>query len=140
MTTGAVPRVRRPNRAPVLLTGATGLAALLLFRLRDPHTGGSYGLCPFHALTGQACPLCGGLRATHDLTTLRFVDALSSNALAVGVVALGVGYYAYWAVHRLRGTRARTFLLGRRATVLLALGVVAFTVLRNVPYGSVLAP
>ena len=42
--------------------------AAVLLHLRDPHEQGSYGFCPFLALTGHPCPGLRGLRAVNDLT------------------------------------------------------------------------
>lgn len=135
------PHTRRPvPRSTIVLLGTAGLGALLLLRFRDPHAGGSYGFCPFHELTGLWCPLCGGLRATHDLTTLHVGDALSSNVLAVLIVLLGGGYYLYWAARRWTGRPVRTFVLGARGGLLVMAVAMAFTVARNLPVGGVLAP
>ncbi|MPZ97381.1 MAG: DUF2752 domain-containing protein, partial [Propionibacteriales bacterium] len=46
-----------------LLSGAAVLAAVAVLHVRDPHASGSYGFCPWLALTGTYCPACGGLRA-----------------------------------------------------------------------------
>lgn len=133
-------------RAP-LLVGAAGLGAAVLVRLRDPHRAGSYGWCPFHALTGLWCPGCGGLRAVNDLTHLEVGAALGSNAVVVGLVLGAVVAYALWARRRWRGRAggpARwTAVLARQsprlAVVALAL-IGLFTVLRNTPWGAALAP
>lgn len=131
---------RTVSRGTIVGLAAAGLGALSLLRFRDPDAAGSYGFCPFLELTGLWCPLCGGLRATHDLTTLQVGDALSSNVLAVVVVLLAVGYFLYWAVRRWAGQPVRTFLLGARGGVFVAAVALAFTVVRNLPVGAVLAP
>ena len=81
-------------RAPLVTIGGLGLATLAL-HLRDPHVGGSWGICPSAAM-GFWCPGCGGLRAVNDLTHGEFVSAASSNLLLVvlmplAVLALAVG-------------------------------------------------
>ena len=124
----------------MLALGGIGVAALAALQVRSPHTGGAYGLCPFHELTGWWCPLCGGLRATHDLTALRIGDALSSNVFAVVIVVLGVGYFCYWAARRWRGRAARTFEIGPRILLTVGVVAVAFTVVRNLAFGAALAP
>lgn len=131
---------RGSDRCTVGLLGGFGAGALTLLALRDPHVSGSYGFCPFRELTGLWCPLCGGLRATHDLTQLRIVDALSANILAVVIVSSGVAYFCYWAVHRWRGTRPVTVRTGARGALVLAAVAVAFTVVRNLAFGAALAP
>lgn len=130
----------RRDRRTVLAIGAVGLASLVLLQVRDPHASGSYGLCPFHELTGWWCPLCGGLRATHDLAQLRIGDAVSSNVLAVAIVLGIAGYFGYWASRRWRGRPARTLQLGLRGLLLVSAVAVVFTVVRNVAFGAVLAP
>ncbi|UYM05324.1 DUF2752 domain-containing protein [Solicola gregarius] len=130
---------RRDRRTAVAL-GGVGVASLVLLQLRDPHASGSYGLCPFHALTGWWCPLCGGLRATHDLFALRIGDALSANVFAVVLVLAGVGYFGYWASIRWRGRPARTLHIGARGLVTVLAVAAAFTVVRNVEFGAALAP
>lgn len=130
----------RHERRTVVALGAVGAGAFTLLALRDPHVSGSYGFCPFRELTGLWCPLCGGLRATHDLTQLQFVDAVSTNVLAVVIVLAAAAYLSYWAVHRWRGSRARTLQIGRPGLLTVAAVAVAFTVVRNLEFGAGLAP
>ena len=126
-------------RGPALV-GATGLAAATLLHFHDPHSSGSYGYCPFLAATGRPCPGCGGLRAVNDLTRGDVAAAISSNVLAVAlVVAVGVAWMV-WAVRRARGVNASMISLGARSGIVLFVGILAFGVLRNTPWGSWLAP
>lgn len=126
----------RRLQGPVLLAAGVLLAALLL-RLRDPHVGGSWGLCPLRALTGLDCPACGGLRAVNDLTHLRVDAAFHSNAAFMVAVPLLVGGWAWWLSCRWRGrpgpgltgARARPFWWAAAALLLV------FTVVRNTPWG-----
>lgn len=130
----------RGVRTPVLLATAA-LAAVALLAVRDPHEHGSYGFCPWLALTGTACPLCGGLRAVHDLTAGDLGAAASSNLLVVASLpVLGV----LWVRSLTAGWRGggspyddRTV----RLLLLTAVGlVVAFWVVRNLPFLGWLAP
>lgn len=93
---------------PVLILGgmyAAGVAALLL---RDPYAN-TWSACPFLALTGVPCPLCGGLRATYSAVTGDLASAWASNPLAtvlVFITPLLVGYAVTgWAVQRRRHHR-----------------------------------
>ncbi|WP_227984754.1 DUF2752 domain-containing protein [Nocardia spumae] len=126
---------------PLLVAGAAVGAATVL-HVRDPHTHGSYGLCPFYELTGWWCPGCGGLRAVHNLTEGRLVDALHSNVFLLPLLLTLVLWWGRWAVGRWRG-RSETafpFTLGGRAQWWLIGALVVFTVIRNMPFGTWLAP
>jgi hypothetical protein len=129
----------RRIRGPVCTIGGLGLATLAL-HLRDPHSSGSWGYCP-SALLGIYCPGCGGLRAVNDLTNGHLGAALSSNLLFVLVLPVLVFLLGRWALERWTGRvrqpdprRIRVFV------VFLGVAAVVFTVLRNVPTGSWLAP
>ncbi|MGA8845756.1 MAG: DUF2752 domain-containing protein [Nocardioides sp.] len=132
-------RVRRMVAPSATLGGLALLATAL--RLRDPHAAGSWGFCP-SAVLGIWCPGCGALRGVNDITELRFAEALSSNVLLVVVVPLGMLLLGRWALDSWTG-RVRAPLSQRAslaATMSALIVVVAFTVLRNLPAGSWLAP
>jgi len=140
VTTQAAPRSTTELVRGPALVGAAGLGASALLRLHDPHDPGSYGFCPFLAITGHPCPGCGGLRAVNDLTHGDFVAAVSSNLLAVGLVVFLVVAWAAWAVRRARGTDVGMLVMSDRVLVLVLVVVLAFGVLRNTPWGAGLAP
>lgn len=125
--------------APAAVIGGLAAATLAL-RLRDPHASGSWGACPF-ALAGISCPGCGGLRAVNDLTHLELGAAASSNLLLVLALPLVLYALGRWAVGAWTGHR---WALSQRAMILTTAGVLTamavFTVLRNLPAGSWLAP
>jgi hypothetical protein len=125
---------------PLATIGALSLATFAL-HVRDPHRHGSWGLCPFNALTGLYCPGCGGLRAVDDLTEGHVRAAFSSNLVVTALVPVATVLLAVWAVDRWRG-RARSVPWQRLRPVVAALvGVlVAFTVARNTGAGAWLAP
>jgi hypothetical protein len=126
--------------APVLLAAAV-LGASLLLHLRDPHRSGSWGYCPWLLLTGTYCPGCGGLRAVNDLTRGDVAGAASSNLLFVGSLPLVAFLWLRWVSDRWRGVYRHVST--RRAFVwsgvFLAVAVL-FSVARNLPAGSWLAP
>ena len=128
-----------PLRAP-LLVGAAGVAAAAALLLRDPHTAGSWPVCPVLALTGVPCPACGGLRATHDLLTGDVPAALSSNAYAVLTIALAALAYAAWLAAAARGRRVTWLRSSSLVGALWAGGLVVFGLLRLLPALSVLRP
>lgn len=122
------------------MVAAAGSAAFTLLRLHDPHGSGSYGFCPFLALTGQQCGGCGGLRAVNNLTRGDFVGAVSSNVLAVVLVAVLAVAWVLWVVARARGQDRRMIVVGPRATLAVIAVFMVFAVVRNTPWGAWLAP
>lgn len=120
--------------------GVAGATAAALLHLRDPHDSGTYGYCPFLALTGLPCPGCGGLRAVNDLTRGDVVGALSSNALAVALVGVLAVAWVLWVVRRARGRRDRMIVLSGRAGAVVLGVLVVFGALRMTPWGAWLAP
>ena len=135
------PSRRDRLRAPLLLGGSAAVGVLAL-HFRDPHSSGSWGLCPWLVLTGQYCPGCGSLRAVNDLTNFDLAGALSSNLLFVLMLPVLLVWWVRWTQRAWSGAPppARS---GGRALVWIALGVVvmlAFAVLRNLPAGNWLAP
>ncbi|QMW67796.1 DUF2752 domain-containing protein [Mumia sp. ZJ1417] len=125
----------RALRTP-LLVGGGGLAAAALLHFRDPNVSGSYGYCPFALLTGLDCPGCGGLRAAHALTDLDIATAASSNILAVALAVALVMAWVVWLPRRLRDPRARMIVLTSRVGVAVLGVALAFTLLRNTPWGA----
>lgn len=123
-----------------LLVGAAGVGALALLHVHDPHQSGSYGFCPFLLLTGQPCPGCGGLRAMNNLTNGDLVGALSSNAMAVVLLAVMGVAWVVWFYRRWRGDRAP--LLALTSPVLWGLigAFAVFGVLRWTPWGTWFLP
>lgn len=141
----ASPRQWSSLRQPAMIALGAGVAALAL-HLRDPNVAGSWGptgigLCPFHAVTGLWCPGCGGLRAVHHLTNLEFSAALSSNMLTVILVGILTVAWVRWVQLRWRGRDAmRMLVLPPMASRAVVATLVVFTVLRNLPVGTILAP
>jgi len=132
--TPAVPWTRRV-KGPAL-TALAGSAAMVALHFHDPHQSGSWGFCPFLAMTGQPCPLCGGLRAMNDLTRGRVEAALLSNAAAVFILCAGTVLIVRWFVRRARGDGDAILLdTPKVPTAVFAVVMVAFTVYRWTPWG-----
>jgi hypothetical protein len=128
----------RAVRAP-LLGGLGGLAAAGLVAAVDPGTGGDiYPRCPFLALTGHPCPLCGGLRAVHALGHGDVAAALSLNLMVVVLVVLAAVEWGRRVHGLLSGRPARP--LPRWSALVVAGAFVLFGVVRNLPFGASLAP
>ncbi|MFF5774743.1 DUF2752 domain-containing protein [Streptomyces californicus] len=105
----------------------------------DPNEGGHYPVCPLLRLTGVLCPGCGGLRSAHAFITGDLGAALSANAVAtVGYVV----FAAVWVLWLVRSWRGRPLRLALAPAHWWAVGAVlaVFTVVRNLPFGSALAP
>jgi hypothetical protein len=95
-------------------------------------------LCPFHAVTGWWCPLCGGLRAADALVHGRFATAVHDNVLLVLTLPIVAWLWTVW-LCRSRAGRSGS-VLGRSALVAVVAVLVAFTVLRNLPFAGALRP
>ncbi|MFD0339251.1 DUF2752 domain-containing protein [Streptomyces sp. NPDC127117] len=130
-------RIRRlatPAGVLAVVVGAFGYVGAV-----DPNQPGHYPLCPLLRFTGLYCPGCGGLRSAHAVAHGDIAAALGSNALAV------VGYAAFavlWAVWAVRAWRGRPMSIAAKPAVWWGIGSVLliFSVVRNLPIGSALAP
>ena len=125
-----------------LLTGALAAGAVLALHVRDPHSSGSWGFCPWLMLTGHPCPGCGSLRAVNDLTNGDLVGALSSNLLFVVMLPVLAFWWVRWTQRAWSGAPPTDRSGGHSGAwiALAAVVMVAFGVLRNLPVGSWLAP
>lgn len=141
----ARPEARPAGGLPRRLAAPLGVlaafaAAFAYVAAVDPNEPGHYPVCPLLHLTGVYCPACGGLRSTHDLAHGDLAAALGANALAVAAYAACA---VLWAVWLARAARGRPTAGPRpRAVHWWALGglLLAFTAVRNLPFGSGLAP
>ncbi|MEU9093039.1 DUF2752 domain-containing protein [Streptomyces sp. NPDC048428] len=105
----------------------------------DPNEPGHYPVCPLLRLTGIYCPGCGGLRSAHAFAHGDIAAALGSNAVAViGYAALAV----FWALWMVRAATGRPLRIDLKPVYLWGIGAVLliFGVVRNLPFGSALAP
>ncbi|EST34044.1 hypothetical protein N566_18990 [Streptomycetaceae bacterium MP113-05] len=131
---GTRTRLAAPLAALAAVTGAFAYVAA-----HDPHEPGHYPACPLLQFTGVFCPGCGGLRAAHALAHGDVTAALGANALAVAGIAACAVLWLHWCV---RVIRARPVDLPVRPAYLwflAGLGL-AFTVVRNLPFGGALTP
>ncbi len=123
-----------------LLTGASVAASFALVGLVDPHEPGRYPICPTLSVLGINCPLCGGLRAANDLTRLDVVGAAGSNLLVVLMIPVAVVLWVLWVRDRARGSTRDLVRLSDRQLWVAGGVLVLFMLLRNLPFGAVLAP
>ena len=118
---------------------AAGVAAFAVVGLVDPNQPGHYPTCPFFALTGHFCPGCGSLRAMHALTQGDLAGAAGLNVLALASLPVLAVIWLGWV--RRRWTGAPRAQPAPAALIwALAVGVLVFGVIRNLPFGAALAP
>lgn len=112
---------------------ALSVAALALVSAFPPSQFNFYPKCMMYQWTGLHCPGCGGTRAVHELSQGRFLEALRMNALVilflpVLIAALVWQYFAH------RSKKPFFHLVtGPKSAWALALLVIGFGVLRNIP-------
>ena len=127
-------RRNRTNRW-IFLGGAVAAAiALLPLYFFNPVEHSFFPRCFFHSMTGLDCPGCGGLRATHQLLHGDFVAALRLNALFVGLLPIGAFFGLRQLVFLTTGRLWPQPFRSARWAVLIAAMVIAFGILRNVPW------
>ncbi|MBB6433683.1 DUF2752 domain-containing protein [Streptomyces candidus] len=125
--------------AAPLATLAAAVAAFAYVGAVDPNEPGHYPVCPLLATAGILCPGCGGLRSAHAVAHGDLVGALGANAMAVLGYAVFAVLMVVWitrAVQRKRVRFAPPPVLWWVVGGLLAV----FSVVRNLPFGSALAP
>jgi hypothetical protein len=124
---------------PPLATLAAVAAAFTYVGLVDPNETGHYPVCPLYGLTGVYCPGCGGLRSAHAVAHGDLAGALGDNALAVAGYGVFAVLLVLWFFRAVKDAPGRIVL---RPFWWWALGglVAVFSVLRNLPLGSSLAP
>ncbi|MFJ8662977.1 DUF2752 domain-containing protein [Streptomyces sp. NPDC093795] len=122
------------------LAALTGVAAAFAYvGTVDPNEPGHYPVCPLLRFTGVYCPGCGGLRSAHAFVHGDLPAALGANALAVVGYGLFGVLMALWLIRAVRGVPMRLAITpawGWGIGAALAL----FTLVRNLPFGSALAP
>jgi uncharacterized protein DUF2752 len=106
----------------------------------DPNERGHYPTCPFLAVTGFYCAGCGTLRMIHALAHGRVVEAVDLNVFAVAMLPVFGFFWVRWTVARARGRPTRTKAGDPRLILALFAVILAFWILRNLPFAQVLAP
>ncbi|WP_181009142.1 DUF2752 domain-containing protein [Streptomyces sp. SM11] len=132
--TGRVRRLATPIGILAAVAGAFAYVGTV-----DPNESGHYPACPLLQLTGVLCPGCGGLRSAHAFIHGDLGAAFSANAIATVGYFLFAAVWVVWLVRARRGQPLRIVLApawwwGVGAVLLI------FTVVRNLPFGSALAP
>lgn len=130
-----VRRLLRPGAVLLLTVAAVSYVAAV-----DPNEEGHYPTCPFLALTGLQCPGCGSLRTVHALAHGQVLEALSLNVLTVAAIPALAFFWLRWTLARAQDRPVRTK-AAHPAFIWAFFGVVlTFWLVRNLPFGSFLAP
>ncbi|MEO3979020.1 DUF2752 domain-containing protein [Streptomyces sp. CAU 1734] len=132
------PGIARRLLAPAAVLAGVA-AAFAYVGAVDPNEPGHYPVCPLLAVTGLYCPGCGGLRSAHAFIHGDLGTALGANAVAVAGYAV---FAAVWVVWVTAAVRARPPAIRLAPVWWWSLGgaVLVFSVVRNLPFGSALAP
>lgn len=130
---------RTPSWVRPVLVGAGALGVCVAVNVRDPNAAGSFGLCPFLAVTGWQCPGCGTLRATRALTRGDLLLAADLNVLTTLLVPALIVAWVTWLLAT-SGRRSATWQLPSWAGTAVAVAVPLFWIARNTPWFAVLAP
>lgn len=126
--------------APAALLGLAA-AGVVAVGVRDPHTPGAWGWCPFLQATGRPCPFCGGLRAVNDVLHGDLGAAVHSNLLVLLLVPFVAAALVVWLARRWRGRGDEPVPWATRAVALTGVLVVAaFWLLRLLPALAWLTP
>ncbi|MFF4419379.1 DUF2752 domain-containing protein [Streptomyces sp. NPDC001549] len=131
-------RARRLAVPAFYLAGVT--AAFAYVGAVDPNEPGHYPVCPTFRLTGILCPGCGGLRSAHAFAQGDLVTALGANALAVAGYFVFAGFMVLWLVRAFRGGPTPRIVLRPRYWWALGALALVFVIVRNLSFGSALAP
>ncbi|MGZ4583023.1 MAG: DUF2752 domain-containing protein [Mycobacterium sp.] len=120
--------------APLMVAASATLVCAAVW-VGDPTTPhGPLPVCPTKALLGIDCPGCGSMRMLYSLMHGNVLAAARFNALGLVAMVLLTWAYMAWTYGRVTGTRVRSWQHGRwSAAVALAL-VVAWFVVRNLPF------
>ena len=113
-----------------------GLIILGVYREYNPEQVSFFPRCIFLTVTGYRCPGCGSQRALHYLLNLDIQGAFRNNALlvlSIPYILAGL-YLEYKSMPGPLVLSLRKLLLGSNAIRIILCSIIAFWVLRNVPY------
>ncbi|GAA0413092.1 membrane protein [Acrocarpospora corrugata] len=106
----------------------------------DPNAAGQYPACPFLAVSGFYCPGCGALRAVHAVAHGDPLTALDLNPLFTLTAPVLVYLWFRWARASWTGRPMRTALAGPVVVWGFLAVALLFWLVRNLPFGRILAP
>ena len=104
---------------------------IVIYKTFNPATG-LFPKCPFKQVTGLQCPGCGSQRAVHHLLNAEIKQAFALNPLLViAIPYLVVGFFFEVLPLGKNALKARKFLFGTKAIILILIIVIGFAVWRN---------
>jgi hypothetical protein len=120
--------------ALALLTVLFAAGVVNVLATTPPTPDSFYPKCMLYQATGIHCPGCGAGRAAHAALNGRFAQAFAYNPVAVALLPV-VGVVVLVQLGRWMTGRpaSRTVVLGGRWIMLLAVVLILFMVLRNIP-------
>jgi hypothetical protein len=127
--------MKRKNR---ILAGVIIIVVILtgiyLYARFDPSGYPFFPKCPVYTITGYKCPGCGSQRAFYNLLQGNFITAFGYNPLMfllVPYILFGI-YIEYIAnPSSIRILRLRGIFYDKRAILILAVLMIAYTIIRN---------
>jgi Protein of unknown function (DUF2752) len=126
-----IPTRTRWDRVLWVLVVVTSL--YLLLHEYPPGRSSIYPPCLLHRITGLHCPGCGVTRATYDLLHGKGVEAARNNLLFVCALPWLGYFFALRLSSWLRGHPLPALSASPRTAAWVAVAVVIFGILRNIP-------
>ncbi|WP_406367308.1 DUF2752 domain-containing protein [Streptomyces sp. NBC_01546] len=135
-----VPMSRARRLRTPALTLVAAAAAFAYVGTVDPNEPGHYPVCPLLRLTGILCPGCGGLRSAHAFAHGDLIAAFGANALAVTGYFVFAGFMILWLIRAYDGGPVPRLVLRPLHWWGIGGAALVFAVVRNLSFGSALAP
>ena len=124
---------RMPAWLPPAALAGGALVACAYISAVDPNQSSAYPQCPLKMMTGLDCPMCGATRAVHSLLRGDVVGAMDHNLLFVLLIPVVLYAFVAWTATRMGHPLPPVPITSRRVLVPLAVVMIAFTVVRNIP-------
>jgi len=121
--------------APFGVAAAAALACAVVWWADPTTSGGPLPVCPTKLLFGIDCPGCGSLRMLYSVMHGNLLAAAKFNALALSALVLLVWAYGAWVYGRVAGRRIWSWQHHRWAAPVTLVLVLAWSVVRNLPFG-----
>ncbi len=110
------------------------LTGIYLYAHFDPSGYAFFPKCPVYTITGYQCPGCGSQRAFYNLFQGNYMTAFRYNPLMfilIPYIIFGI-YVEYIAnLSSKRILRLRSIFYGKWAVLILAVVIIAYTMIRN---------